>query len=88
MESRKEDQVPAPSTSKSEVKKMSGQEGFRALQDGIDTYHEERKAFVRTRRHMVGIPSDVHALLTKIATRHKRTLIGQIAFWVDNETII
>lgn len=43
---------------------------------------------VRKRRHNIGVPPDVHELLTKIAKRHKRTLIGQIAYWVDRETII
>ena len=42
----------------------------------------------RKRRHNIGVPPDVHELLTKIAKRHKRTLIGQIAYWCDRETII
>ena len=83
MESHKKDQVPAPSKSH-----ISGQEGYRALQKGIDTYHKNLKQAVRKRRHNIGVPPDVHELLTKIAKRHKRTLIGQIAYWCDRETII
>lgn len=56
--------------------------------DQVPALSKSEITWVRTRRHMVGVPGDVHALLVKIATRHKRTISGQIAFWVDRETII